>query len=84
MMAIRRRTEAERIVEISLRMARATELATTGRVVREDPAADCRPVGRVTREEVRPGVLMSFGCVVRQAPAQDARALGRVVRKPHP
>jgi len=83
-MAIDQRSETERVVEVSLRMARTPELSSVGLIVRGERAAGARPRGRVVRERVRPGVLMAFGCVAREAPARDAFALGRIVREPHP
>ncbi|HTI32208.1 MAG TPA: hypothetical protein VL422_00945 [Miltoncostaea sp.] len=83
-MAIDQTSDAERVVEISLRMAPTPRLSTIGRVVREEPGADARPRGRVVHERVRPGVLMTFGCVVREEAARDGYALGRIVREPHP
>jgi hypothetical protein len=83
-MAIDQEAGTERVVEVSLRMARAKELSTLGRVVRVEPDADARPMGRVLRERVRPGSLLAFGCVVRERPTAGTSAQGRVPRVPHP
>jgi hypothetical protein len=83
-MAIDQRAETERVVEVSMRMARTPRLSTIGRVVREEPGARTRSRGRVVRERVRPGVLMAFGCVVREEAARNGYALGRILREPHP
>jgi len=75
---------AERVVEVSLRMARAKELSALGRVVRVQRADGARAKGRVLHDRVRPASLMTFGCVVREAPTAGTYVRGRVPREPRP